>query len=135
MGDCDVGPLRGGTHGEFVPGHGWYDVGLKGYVDKPSKVTPLSSAGRVTPRPEFGTPRTDRRSREEVRAESAARNWRPNAELEQLRTLQRSELSEQRLAAERMLVGQRRLELATYLDGLTAHIEAGGELPDGVRKP
>ena len=124
------------AHGEYVQGRGYYDLGLKGYVSSPAKVTPLSSAGQASPRrPDLGTPRTQRPPLAERVADSAAAVWQPRPDLEQLRRLRDSERSDERAMATRMLMGRARMELATYEAGLSAYLERGGELPEGVQRP
>ncbi len=55
--------------------------------------------------------------------------------LEQLRELRDSGRGDDRRANEDLVRGGRRISLAAYEEQLRAYLRAGGELPEGVRKP
>lgn len=122
-------------HGEHVPGRGWYDRGLRGFVDSPGKVT-----ATLHPRPSqrslhaqqwnTGVARTS-----DIVTSSQARTFRPSTQMETLRRLRDSDRPEDRQSFEQMARGTTRISLGDYENGLRAHLAAGGDLPDGVTAP
>lgn len=129
------------AHGTHVPGRGWYDASLKGYVDNPSRLTRSSSTAAASrPNPmagvEFRTHVDE--SPQEVQERKAAEllahqanTWRPNGQMEELRALRTSNPG----AFAQIARGVNRIRVGSYEEGLRAHLATGGELPGGVQQP
>lgn len=128
-GHADNGPRF--EHGHFEPGRGYYDASRRAWVDKPEQVTKTvyqAPAARPMQGLEF---RTSTISTAEAAESAAAQTFRPSSEMEALRRLRTTDPT----AFGQLVSGPRRISLASYEEGLAAHLRAGGELPDGVTPP
>lgn len=124
------------THGEYVPGLGYYDASRKGYVDRPSSVTPMRDTSNRRTSPLAGMKFRDTvTSTEELRSRGNAAAFRPSSEMESLRKLRDSDRSEDRETFQRLAAGRTRMSLGSYEANLRDHIAAGNDLPEGVAAP
>lgn len=123
-------------HGEHVPGRGWYDRGLKGFVNSPGKVTPVLHDTSGSRRSSLGAVkfRDDVRRTDDIVRESNASTFRPSPRLERLRKFRDSDRPEERAVYQRSSPTTK-MSLGAYETGLRDYLAAGNDLPDDVAKP
>jgi hypothetical protein len=124
------------AHGDYVPGLGYYDAGLRAYREQPPK--PAREMDARPPRAGMSRAdlpfRSDHINVKDNAQANAANYWKPNDHHERLRRLRDSGTDrDQRIYAR--LSAKEKMTLGRYEEGLRAHIALGRPLPDGVRPP
>ena len=111
------------THGEYVPGRGFYDASLNGWVRDPAKLT--QTVGEKY-EPSEAERQAYRDNQDRIRRE---RLFKVDAEMEGLIRLRDSDKQEERETFQKLVAGARRMSLGDYESRRDAAISRGDFKP------